>query len=63
MAYSMFSEEVSLVRETPSTIKVRTIKPLTDDQMEDLYWAVSLMYHSNQTLKDILKKGNNSDRV
>ena len=58
MAYSMFSEEVSLIRETPSTIKVRTVKPLTDDQMEDLYWAVSLMHHTNQTLRDILKKEN-----
>lgn len=63
MAYAMYSKSdnnavtTMLTRESKHSIKVRTVTPLTDDQMEDLYWVTELMVHSGKTLKEILDRG------
>ncbi len=65
MAFAMYSEpvngasELSIVRESQNTLKIRTVNPLSDDQMEDIYWSVLLMMKTGKTLKEMLnvKKG------
>ena len=46
-----------LTRESEHSIKIRTVTPLTDDQMADLYWVTELMIHTGKTLRGILDKG------
>ena len=59
MAYSMFTEPVNgvselvLRREEPTKISITTDKPLTDEQMRDLYWAVLAMHKTGLTLHEL----------
>ena len=45
-----------ITRESEHSIKVRTVTPLTDDQMADLYWVTELMVHTGKTLREILDR-------
>ena len=59
MAYTMFTEPVNgvselvLRREEPTKISITTDKPLTDDQMQDLFWAVLAMHKTGLTLHEL----------
>ena len=50
---------VSVRRKSKTAISVITEKPLTDKQMEDLYWCVYVMHESGKTLRDLLKNDQN----
>lgn len=60
MAYAMFSDpvngvsEVMLRRESANKIIITTAKPMTDDQMTDLYWTVSAMSRTGLTLHELM---------
>ena len=71
MTYAMFTSpntygenttnkiaEVSLRRETENKIILNTVKRLSDEQMQDLYWVVLLMEKTGLSLKEILKGEN-----
>ena len=62
MTYSMMSNpvegvcDVILRRDGYSKIIVTTMDPLTDDQMRDLFWIVSMMSKNGVRLKDMFEK-------
>lgn len=62
MAYAMYSKPdnnavtTMLTRESEHSIKVRTVTPLTDEQMADLYWVTELMVLTGKTLREILDR-------
>ena len=61
MAYAMFTSpvngisEVTLVREGRHKIQITTEQPLSDDQMQDLYWVTLAMHKTGKRLKDLFK--------
>lgn len=61
MTFALMQEPVNgvcgvlLRRETSNKICVATTEPLTDEQMQDLYWIVSLMHRTKLPLKEIMK--------
>ena len=62
MAYAMLTNPVNgisdvvMVRDGKSAIRIRTEKPLTDDQMRDLYWTILTMAKTGKTLKEIINQ-------
>ena len=60
MAYAMYSKTDNgnvttlITRGSEHTINIKTVTPLTDEQMADLYWVTELMVHTGKTLREIL---------
>ena len=63
MAYAMYSKSENgnvttlITRESEHSMNIKTVTPLTDDQMKDLYWIVELMTLTGKTLTEILNRG------
>ena len=62
MAYAMMTDsvngvhEVILRRDGRNKIIVTTNKPVTDEQMNDLYWTVLIMTKTGKRLKDLVSQ-------
>lgn len=62
MAYAMMTDsvngvhEVILRRDGRNKIIVTTNKPVTDEQMSDLYWTVLIMTKTGKRLKDLVSQ-------
>jgi hypothetical protein len=48
--------EVVLRRDGRTRIVVYTAKPLSDEQMQDLYWTVLAMHRTGLRIKDLFVK-------
>lgn len=62
MSYAFFSEpvnnvsDVSVIRESPHRTVIRTVHPLSDKQVEDIYWCTIIMMKTGKGLKEILQE-------
>lgn len=48
----MLHQDCMIVRTSQSNVSVYTKNPLTDEQMQDLYWLIAAMTRNNKRLKD-----------
>ena len=54
--------ELSVRRDGINKIVIATQTPLTDAQVEELFWCIGAMQRSGKTLKDLLKKVDNIEK-
>lgn len=54
--YETMGDELMVVRESRTTVKIKTRKELTDDQVKDLYWVALAMETTGKRMKDIMKE-------